>query len=311
MPRRGRPKRVWKAYNFYISELQNAEYSPRHITEAKRICKKFIEFTNEKPLEKIHRDEIRAFMFQWEAGVTRRYYRSHIQKFLEILDVYTHKSIIWPKDPVDIRPNVTWLKPWQVHQLEALYKTPEEELIIHLGISLGLRRIDMIRLKVKDIDFKEGWVNFRSKGHLIRAVPFSPETTQIIENYIHFRDSIIESGRGNEPKQIFVGLRHRRYLTNLERTAMDNRLKAIAHRLPFTLEYHELRRTWAREAWEFDVKPEIISYLLGHRDTKQTLKYIGVQGDHAKEGILAVYKGRLKRNHNYSRLTEIRIPGGD
>ena len=289
--------------------MKDAERSPRHIREAKRIGRTFIEFTGERDLKKVTVKDLRNFLSQWEPGTTRRYYRSHISKLMEMSGNFCHKTVIWGADPKDIRPNVRWLVPWQVDHLLTMEKDPEEEMIIHLSLGLALRRSDIMRLKKGEIDRVNEWLNFQSKGYVIRSVPFSPETPRIIDRYEAYRDEILAQGKGPEPQELIIGISrasHNR-LTGLKETALDDRLAKVRDRCPFHFSFHDLRRTWARQAWEYKVDIATISFILGHRDTKTTLKYIGVDGDHAREGMTQLHRGWMERSANYSKLQNYRI----
>jgi integrase len=191
-----------------------------------------------------------------------------------------------------------------VDYLLKMEKDPEEEMIIHFSLSLSLRRVDISRVLKRDIDIVHEWINFRSKHHVIRSVPFSPDTHQVLERYEAFREEIIEKGKGPEPEELMIGINKTKHnlLTSLKITALDDRLAKIRDRCPFHFTYHDLRRTWARQAWEFGVELTVISFILGHRDTKTSLRYIGIQGDHAREGMAQVYKARMERVANYDKL---------
>jgi len=54
----------------------------------------------------------------------------------------------------------------------------------------------------------------------------------------------------------------------------------------------DLRRTWARQAWEAGVSIEDICTILGHRDTKTTYRYIGVQLDDGRRAMKTLYDHR-------------------
>ena len=58
--------------------------------------------------------------------------------------------------------------------------------------------------------------------------------------------------------------------------AIDNRYQSHlgSHRVPFS--NHTLRRTFGRTLYYSGVKIEDIAAILGHKDTKTTLKYLGL-----------------------------------
>ena len=58
--------------------------------------------------------------------------------------------------------------------------------------------------------------------------------------------------------------------------AIDNRIKAISDLTGVPFSNHTLRRTFGRTLFYSGVKVEDIAAILGHKDTKTTLKYLGL-----------------------------------
>jgi integrase len=63
----------------------------------------------------------------------------------------------------------------------------EDRLLILVAVDLGLRREDIIRLQVQNIDLEHGWVSYheKKKGDTIHKVPIGPKMKQEIAMYIH------------------------------------------------------------------------------------------------------------------------------
>ncbi|MGA1866398.1 MAG: tyrosine-type recombinase/integrase [Thermoplasmatota archaeon] len=198
------------------------------------------------------------------------------------------------RDPIDLRPNVRWLDRIQVIRLLQEPMTPREEIIIHLSLGMSLRRSDIMRVHIDNIDHRNEWIHFESKPNVIRSVPFRPDTPRVIDMWMNERDNILEKGRGKEPKELVIGIKRQGMkLTGLKESALDNTILNIRNRLPFHFSFHDLRRTWARQAYEWGVEILAISMILGHRDTKTTLRYIGAPVDEMREAMNIVYQRRL------------------
>ncbi|EHQ35369.1 tyrosine-type recombinase/integrase [Methanoplanus limicola] len=59
----------------------------------------------------------------------------------------------------------------------------EDRVLIMLGVSLGLRRADLVSIKISDIDLNSATMSYaeKKKGSRIRTVPISPKLLQEIK----------------------------------------------------------------------------------------------------------------------------------
>jgi len=63
-----------------------------------------------------------------------------------------------------------------------------DEVIIYLGIHLGLRRQDMVRIKIASIDFNNHLVHYyEEKKDRHRALPLAPKLEQLLKKYVNTR----------------------------------------------------------------------------------------------------------------------------
>ena len=86
---------------------------------------------------------------------TRRSYMSSLKQYTEYYGnpLISRMRIRWPHDD---RPNVDWITEEQAKKLLSLPMTPVQELVIHCELCLGMRRIEVLRLKPSS--FKGGFV---------------------------------------------------------------------------------------------------------------------------------------------------------
>jgi integrase len=61
-----------------------------------------------------------------------------------------------------------------------------------------------------------------------------------------------------------------------QRSAIDEHIRAVSERTGLTFTNHTLRQTLGRSCWLVGIPLETIKDLLGHEDTKTTIKYLGI-----------------------------------
>lgn len=217
---------------------------------------------------------------------TRRGYISSLRKICKYYNnkVFDELPIHWPRDT---RPTVSWLSEDQARTLIECVKTPKEEMLIHLELCMGLRRIEVARLRVDDIH--DGYIDVLGKGPLggkPRTVPFHPDTLMVLKRFFEDRNEIIKRALKKNPdatipKELFI---HRfegdlfPYST-VKMTAMNDLLKQVSKRVGFSFSHHTLRRTFGRLHYRNKTPIGTISVLLGHDDPATTMIYLGIDMD--------------------------------
>lgn len=237
---------------------------------------------------------------------TREYY---VKIFNMILRRYNNTIVedIGLRFPTDQRINVDWLTPAeQVIILEADL-TPLQKLVTHLELCLGLRRIEVLRLELKDV--RKGYFDICGKGEDAgkwRTVPFHPDTRAIINEWMIERNRMIAEAREHRPdidvpdaliiyKRYTKNVKLGRYSENGD--GLDDQVRhKIVNDVGFSFGNHTLRRTCGRSLWEAEVPDATIAKIYGHSDVKTTLDYIGVNLDHMSEALISLqsYQNNLK-----------------
>jgi len=190
--------------------------------------------------------------------------------------------------PHDARPNVRWISDDKARELALLRSDPMTDLIIHCGLCLGMRRIEILRLTPES--FLGDRVRIHGKGPVggkTRFMPYHPATPGIVATYMTYRRSLIDqaaerSGNVEIPPDLLLHYRGRRLGTydKVKATAINNRVTAAGNKVGIErLANHMLRRTFGRTMWRDGVKIETISAMLGHDSIEQTLEYIGANID--------------------------------
>ena len=162
---------------------------------------------------------------------------------------------------------------------------PLTALLVHFELDLCLRRIEIQRLRIRDVH--ENRLDVLGKGRLggkPRTVSLVPgESQEIIRRYLEYRQ--LRMGPASMEDR----------LVPYKRTALDNRLKALqgASGIRF-LGHHTLRRTGGRLMWLAKVPIETIASVMGHESTDMTLKYIGVNLSDQTDAFEAVRNMRIQ-----------------
>jgi integrase/recombinase XerD len=207
--------------------------------------------------------------------------------------------IQWPPHQ---RINVDWLNDNEPDLLREIADTPLEQLLIHLELDLGLRRIECKRLRTQDI--KQGYLNILGKGRMggkWRTIPMHPRTPVILQMYIEHRNQLIQKAREKKGLSVTVPdnlIIHERAgeLRTYGDTSIDKRIKRVEQRLKnightsIHFSNHTLRRTFGRTMWKANVPLETIARIMGHESTETTIQYLGIQMMDMQQAMQTVYQ---------------------
>lgn len=177
-----------------------------------------------------------------------------------------------------------WLSPQQVKELANVVPGgivgARDRVAMGLLVAAGLRREEAVNLKWLDVRWQPYGDKVRTvlavkgKGAKNRTVPISDTLARDLDNWAEYtgRDGLVlrALGRNKEPGQSIsaVGLFKlvRRYATRITS-------------IPDTLAPHDLRRSYARIAYDNGVDIGQISLLLGHESIETTQRYLGIETD--------------------------------
>jgi len=179
-----------------------------------------------------------------------------------------------------------------------------ERVIVTLELDLRMRRIEMLRLKVSD--FSSGRINSINllgkgrNGGKHRRISWDVDTARILSDYLtNYRDAVIAKARAKDsdvkiPDNLFLYERGGS-LHAYKESAIDYLVKDYGHSLGIEMSNHDLRRTGGRLLHRAGVPIEEIARIFGHRDTKTTLHYLGLDRDDMNKAMrkVADYRNTL------------------
>ncbi len=198
----------------------------------------------------------------------------------------------WPNDA---RVNANWLEPDEAMTVK---NTAEdiERVIVTLELDLCMRRIEVLRLRPQD--FKGDRVNVLGKGRMggkWRTVKYRPDTKEIIGEWLLKRERMIEAAKVIDPKikvpEAFLIHQRGGRLVAYQKSGIDKILTKLRKRVEILYERklsfsnHTLRRSGGRILWLAGVKIETVGAILGHEDTRTTIKYLGINLDDQDEAM--------------------------
>jgi len=191
--------------------------------------------------------------------------------------------IRWPQD---MRPSVDWITQDQAQKLIDHPKTPLQELAINLELCMGLRRIEVARLRMTDIDHRRKVLTVTGKSSKLRLVPFHPDTERILSRFMDYRNALITVAKSKNPAAIvpeeLVIWGKGKLLSPYSQeklSGFDKQIKPLTKEVGFEFSNHTLRRTFGRMMYRCGVPLATIAKMLGHESTDVTLSYIGVDLD--------------------------------
>ena len=153
----------------------------------------------------------------------------------------------------------------EVVALQRAAKTPLEEALLATALSTGLRRSELLNLKVSDLHRNPMQIHVRKgKGCKDRVLPF-PDA---------LRDTLVRYYRTVHPLEyLFCDPATKAQLTPTQLTSLWNNLKHRAG-LKNVKGLHSLRHFFASQLLEAGVNVMVLQQLLGHSHVQTTMIYL-------------------------------------
>lgn len=142
-----------------------------------------------------------------------------------------------------------------------------DRLILEMIYQTGIRRSELIGLKISDIDLKRRELKVLGKGNKERIIPFETGLRRLIEDYICVRNSELIS----DSEYLFVTAKGAQVYDKLVYRVVKKYLSTVttqSKRSP-----HVLRHTFATHLLNNGAELEAIKELLGHANLSATQVY--------------------------------------
>src|SRR5215831_17742822 len=259
-----------------LEELQLRNYCHRTAKTYVRIVRDFAKHFHQAP-DKLGPEQIRqyqAYLFQTKnlSPSTVSQYVS-VLRFLFVKTLRRHfltEHIPFPKSP---RRLPTVLSPEEVAQLINSSRNLFHRTILMTLYSTAVRRSELCRLKVTDIDSKRMMIRInQGKGRRDREVPLSPKLLEALRLYWRWR----------KPKTYLFPGRGRRADVPISANIVWLACRQAARRAGISkrLSPHSLRHSCATHLLDAGADLRTIQVLLGHSRLEHTLIYLHLSQKH-------------------------------
>lgn len=232
---------------------------------------------------------------------TRKGYMAALKRWTAFYgnDAPSKMQIRWPRDA---RPNADWLSTENAIALLKYPKTPSQDMVIHCELCLGMRRIEVIRLRVSDFDGSTVSILGKgSQGGKPRRMPYHRDTERILNRYLEYRASLIADAKDIDrnatvPDDLLIHRKGSELKPYHPRgTGIDRMMEPLKAQMGFSWGNHTLRRTFGRTMYRSGVAVPTIAKMLGHDSIEMTLRYIGVDMDDMSSAMGAFILRRRRR----------------
>lgn len=227
---------------------------------------------------------------KWYILLFGRYLKCFGNTIVEDMDLHWQNS--------DVHPGKDWLEREEAAALLAYGGyTVHERTALVLMLTMGLRRIEVLRLRVDGIT--ENGVVVCGKGNgggKYRFVPYSKGAKLQIQEMLRWREMQMSDAKDIDPDyepdpELFLTQTRAPHHYNEAGTGFDKSvLKGIQRKTGIPFANHTLRRTFARLTYfenPEDRTLQILARILGHESVEVTLRYIGVSEDEKSEVMLS------------------------
>lgn len=158
-------------------------------------------------------------------------------------------------------------------EIKRLLKTPpllKHKLIIALLYGCGLRRSELLNIKIHDVDFDRKMLHIREgKGRKDRYAPLGENLSRGLKTYINTEHPYV---------WVFNGKTNDGRLQQFSETGVQWAIKEAAKRAGIKkhVTSHVLRHTYATHLLEMGLDIMSLKELLGHTDIRTTLVYLHI-----------------------------------
>lgn len=267
-----------KEINKFIDWMRNRRYSESTIKNYSGGLGLFFRFNENKNPELISNEDLETFHKDYIIGkkysasfqsliinAVKLYFSNRLNKKLE------PKGIERPKNP-RILPHV--LSKEEVKAILQAHQNLKHRAMLSLIYACGLRRSELLNLKVGDIDSKRGMLLIRqAKGRKDRMVPISEKILELLREYYRYAKPKVYLFEGDKNGEKYSETSLQKVLKNAVRKSGINKQVTL----------HWLRHSYATHLLENGTDLRYIQELLGHNSSRTTEIYTHVTDNSLKK----------------------------
>lgn len=145
-----------------------------------------------------------------------------------------------------------------------------DRLIIEILYGTGIRREELARIRLQDINFNKGIIKIFGKGSKERIVPIHPNALNLIKDYINSHDS----------EWLFPSKKYKDRHISIRR--INEIVASYSETTGFKLNPHKFRHSFATALFENGADIKVIQNLLGHESINTTNIYANISVERNK-----------------------------
>ena len=264
------PKRHEADFKVFQTDLRAHRYAANTIRTYESMITIFLAHHADYNLNLLTSDDINRFVHQF--FIEYNYSASTQRQFLGALRLFYQKRHQRKLDldrlemPARERSLPKVFSKQEVHAILGKIRNPKHRMAISLQYACGLRVGELLRLRVRDIDFQREVIYIlRSKGGKDRRIPLSEKIKQHLQHYLKYYDpqDYLLAGQGGG---------------QYSRSSINQVLKRAAKQagIDRPVYSHMLRHSYATHLLESGVDLRFVQELLGHNSSRTTEIYTHV-----------------------------------
>jgi len=162
------------------------------------------------------------------------------------------------------------------------------KLIVELFYSTGIRRSELVNLKLNDVSFTQDQIKVLGKRNKERLIPLLPSVIDTIKNYLELRDQLETI---HDPTYLFLSGKGKKIYENLVYRVITNYFGRASEKVKKSP--HILRHSFATHLLNEGADLKAVKELLGHSSLASTQVYT----HNSIANLKKVYKNSHPRNN--------------
>lgn len=264
-------------HNFSQSTLITNKRSLKHF-------RVFLEKKNKLDLKNVKAGDLREYMGELESALwapsTKAGYIMTMRSLFQFL-AKDHRLFINPLEKLEKFKKKPGRLPQVLSEkeIQQLLSSPfqnyrfgtRDRALLELFYSSGLRKMELSRLKLEDLDFEGGTIHvIKGKGQKDRTVPVGQDALFWIKKYLE-KDRLYLTRLNPETRDLFLSERSFPLSSSRIGTIVKNHAKAVG--IKKRVYPHLLRHTMATHLLTHGANLRIIQGILGHAELTTTKNY--------------------------------------
>jgi len=147
------------------------------------------------------------------------------------------------------------------------FKTSRDITIVTMFYATGVRRSELVGIKLQDLDLENGLIKVLGKRSKERYIPLLPELIRQLTIYLDFRDSLVEENR----PELFLTEKGDKIYETLVYRIINNYFSKASNKVKKSP--HILRHSFATHLLSHGANLNSVKELLGHSSLASTQVY--------------------------------------